>query len=81
MNFSAPASNGGSPITQYNASCVSSNGGNTPTPKSGASSPIQEPGAFVGPSYLTQGKLYTCSVTAQNAIGVGAAGTSVQFTA
>jgi trimeric autotransporter adhesin len=81
VNFSAPASNGGATITQYNASCSSSNGGGAPTPKSGASSPIQEPGFLVGPNYLAQGKLYTCSVTATNSVGTGPAGTSVQFTA
>jgi hypothetical protein len=69
VTFAAPASNGGSPITGYTATCVSSNGGATRS-VSGSSSPI-----VVSP--LTNGRTYTCTVTASNAVGKSApSGTS-----
>src|SRR5207302_1988518 len=53
--------NNGSAITSFSASCTSSNGGVSSTNTS-AASPITV-------SSLTNGKLYTCTVTATNAIG------------
>lgn len=53
--FAAPSSNGGSPITQYTATCSPGNVTGT-----GATSPITVSG-------LTNGTPYTCSVTATNA--------------
>ncbi len=61
VSFSAPASNGGSPITSYTV--TSSPGGVTAT---GAASPITVLG-------LTNGTAYTFTVTATNAIGTGPA--------
>jgi hypothetical protein len=61
VSFSAPASNGGSPITSYTV--TSSPGNITAT---GASSPITLPG-------LTNGTAYIFTVTATNAIGTGPA--------
>jgi hypothetical protein len=65
ITFSPPASNGGSPITGYTASC--NPGGIT---ASGASSPITVSG-------LANGTAYTCSVKANNAIGSSAASATV----
>ncbi|MFZ2328107.1 MAG: fibronectin type III domain-containing protein, partial [Rhodoferax sp.] len=65
VSFTAPAFNGGAAIDQYTATCTSSNGGATGT-NTGASSPIVVAG-------LTNGKNYTCSVTAHNSVGNGAA--------
>lgn len=63
--FTAPASNGGAAITAYNASCTSSDGGAAGA-GSGAASPIVVSG-------VTSGKTYTCTVTATNSVGTGAA--------
>ena len=60
--FTAPG-DGGNAITSYTANCVSSNGG-TAGSASGATSPI-----VVGT--LTNGKSYTCTVTATNTNGAG----------
>ena len=60
VTFVAPAT-GGSAITGYSASCVSSNGG-TAGSNTGASSPI-------GVTGLSLGKIYTCTVHATNAEG------------
>jgi hypothetical protein len=68
VSFTAPASNGGSAITGYTATCSSSNGGAVRS-ASGSASPITVAGA-------TTGKSYTCAVTATNAIGTGASSTS-----
>jgi mono/diheme cytochrome c family protein len=66
--FTAPASNGGSPITGYTATC---NPGNVSG--SGAASPVLVSG-------LTNGTAYTCAVTAQNAAGSSASSGSVTVT-
>lgn len=67
VSFTAPASNGGAAITGYTATCTSPNGGATGSNTSGASA------TFIHISGLTNGKSYTCTVTASNALGVGAA--------
>ncbi len=62
----APSTNdGGRAITGYTAACTSSNGG-AATAGLGTSSPITVSG-------LSNGKSYTCTVTATNAIGAGPA--------
>ena len=58
VNFSAPASNGGSPITGYSATCT----GPATVSVSAAFAPI-----VVAP--LTNGGAYSCTVVATNAIG------------
>ena len=69
LSLAAPVDNGGSPVTGYSATCVSSDGG----PKksaTGAGSQL----VVVG---LKIGKTYSCTATAKNALGKGAAsGTS-----
>ena len=65
VTFTAPGDDGGSPVTAYTVSCLSSNGGATGT-ASGPGSPVVVGG-------LTNGKAYTCSVTATNVNGTGAA--------
>ena len=65
ITFAAPGSNGGAAITSYTATCASSDGGATNT-GTGAASPITVSG-------LTNTKLYTCTVTATNSAGPGAA--------
>ena len=67
--FVPPASNGGSPITTYTATCVSGSSVSV----SRAASPI----TIVG---LVNNNSYTCSVTATNAIGVSVASQSVNVT-
>ena len=67
--FVAPASNGGSPITAYTATCV----GGSSVSASRAASPI----TIVG---LVNNVSYACSVTATNAIGVSVASQSVNVT-
>ena len=65
VTFSIPASDGGSPITGFSVSCLSSNGGIAAV-GTGADAPI----TVIG---LTNGKAYACRVSAMNAVGVGVA--------
>lgn len=65
VNFGGPSSNGGDPISTFTATCTSSNGGVTRS-ASRVATPI-----FV--SALTNGKTYTCRVTATNGVGTGPA--------
>ncbi len=66
--FVAPAT-GGSAVTGYTASCVSSNGGVSGS-QTGSTSPI----LVMAP--LTNGKLYTCTVHASNVEGAGSESTA-----
>ncbi len=68
ISFTPPASNGGSPITGYTATC---NPGAFSA--SGAASPLTVMG-------LTNATAYTCSVTAANVIGTGPASATVNVT-
>jgi large repetitive protein len=63
--FTKPADDGGAPITNYRATCTSSNGGAKGSHE-GPKSPITVSG-------LTAGKTYTCVVQARNKVGLGAA--------
>jgi uncharacterized protein (TIGR03437 family) len=67
IGFTAPASNGGSAITKYTASCSA---GNATFTGAAAASPIVVTG-------LTNGTTYTCTVTATNSAGTSAASASV----
>ena len=61
----APGSDGGSPIMQYNASCMSSDGG-----MSGSMSAMGSPIMVGG---LSNGHMYACTVSATNGVGTGPA--------
>lgn len=63
VNFVASANNGGAAITGYTANCSSSNGG-IPGSNSGGANVTS-----IAVSGLTNGKTYTCTVTASNATG------------
>ena len=67
--FVAPASNGGSPITTYTATCI----GGSSVSVSRAASPI----TIIG---LSNNTSYACSVTATNAVGVSMPSASVNVT-
>lgn len=69
--FTAPASNGGSTITAYTATCSAT--GQATRTGTGPASPVTV-------AALVNGTLYACSVTATNAIGAGTASTSVNVT-
>jgi hypothetical protein len=66
ISFSPPASNGGSAITTYTATCGAFSA-------SGAASPLTVAG-------LSNGTAYLCSVTAANAAGTGLASATVSVT-
>ncbi len=68
INFTAPASNGGSPILGYTATCIAG-----PFGANGNTSPITVTG-------LTNGANYSCSVVAINGAGAGPASGSVNVT-
>lgn len=68
VTFSAPTSYGGSAITGYTATCISSNGG-TSGSLIGSASPLTVTG-------LTNGKTYTCTVLATNSFGNGPSSTA-----
>jgi hypothetical protein len=70
ISFTAPASTGGSAITGYTVTCTAS--GQTTRTATGAGSPLTV-------TTMTNGSLYTCTATATNAAGTGAAslGTTV----
>jgi titin len=72
FSWSAPADNG-SPITSYTVSCVSANGGTTRTSTGAATTQTV--------SSLDPGKNYSCSVTAQNAVGTSSASAAKVLTA
>ena len=68
LSFTAPATDGGSAITGYSASCTL--GGNT-FRASGVTSPLVVTG-------LVNGSTYSCNVSAVNAVGTGTATAQVQ---
>jgi hypothetical protein len=65
--FAKPADNGGEEIANYQATCVSTDGGISRA-HDATKSPIRVPS-------LTGNATYTCSVTATNAVGTGPAST------
>jgi len=67
VTFTAPGNDGGNMITAYNATCTSSNGG---MPGSLSNAGTVTPIVVTG---LTNGKSYTCTVTASNTDGTGPA--------
>jgi hypothetical protein len=67
VTYAAPADNGAA-ITQFTATCVSSNGGATKTGVHTGATAVA-----IAVAGATTGKLYTCTVTATNARGTGQA--------
>jgi len=70
LSFKAPSSDGGAAISQYTATCTAAGASKT---ASATASPITLTG-------LTNGTAYTCSVTAKNSAGSGAASGTVSVT-
>ncbi len=70
ITFTAPASNGGATITGYTVSCT---GGGATRTANGTASPITV-------SSLTNGVVYSCSVSATNSAGLGSPSNSVTVT-
>lgn len=70
ITLTAPAFDGGAPITDYTATCIA---GGTSRTGSGTASPISV-------TSLTNGTTYSCLVTATNAVGTGAASTALSVT-
>mgnify|MGYP002359447946 FL=1 len=68
--FTAPASNGGATITLYTATCTAAGVSKT-------GSTTASPASVTG---LTNSTVYSCSVTATNSVGTGAASGSVSVT-
>ena len=64
VTFTAPANDGGSPILGYRTTCTSTNGGVTHHGDVVGDTPVAVP--VTG---LTNGKTYTCTVDATNAVG------------
>ncbi len=71
LSFSAPASDGGSAVTGYSASCSSSTG--AAGSASGSASPLTVSG-------LSNGSAYQCSVVARNSVGSSPASATVGVT-
>lgn len=69
--FAAPGSDGGVAITSYTATCTASSA--TTQTGTASASPIEL-------SNLTNGTTYSCSVTATNSVGTGAASAAVSVT-
>ena len=63
VTYTAPASDGGAPITEYRTTCISSNGGITHSVHE-HSSPTRVGG-------LTASRNYSCTVAARNKRGYG----------
>ncbi len=61
VSFAAPSSDGGAPIISYQATCVSSDGG--------AAGSGTAPAAPILVGGFTNGKTYSCTVVAKNAVG------------
>lgn len=68
ISFTAPADNGGSTITSYLVTCVTSSGASVSA--TGTESPVTVRG-------LTNSKVYTCSIKASNAMGAGVSSSDV----
>jgi hypothetical protein len=68
VSYAAPVNNGGSPITGFTATCVSSNGGATKT-----GTHVGATAAPITVAAVATAKTYTCTVKASNAVGNSAA--------
>ncbi|HEX6550048.1 MAG TPA: YHYH protein [Gammaproteobacteria bacterium] len=71
LTFTAPSSDGGAAITSYTATCTAD--GNTTFTLSGTASPIAVTG-------MNGGVTRSCTVTATNSVGTGAASTAMSAT-
>jgi large repetitive protein len=63
VTYTAPASDGGAPITEYRTTCISSNGGVTHS--------VHEHSSPTKVGSLTAGRTYSCTVAARNKRGFG----------